>query len=329
MTERKYYHYCYLITNTVDGMMYFGVRSSETVPAKDTKYYGSGKIITQKMKELGKDKFTKDILACFDTRDEALAFEEDYMAKHDCVDNPKYYNLSARSTGGRFDYHEDLKDGRTESPQEKNGAAKESTILKRKLEKGLKAAAAYDDRKEQEAADRAAKKAEKEANLERPDDFTDALREGSTTKQDKKHQDELKTEYSSNQDGSPDGRIHHGGQMGGKRPGAGRPKGTTAKYTKRSAERLSELGFDPMEELLKTYVEVCEDIENTRSISARTSLYNTRQKIMSDLMKYGYRPIPTKEEKEIAVEEKGPMSIILTEMDEDKPDETPDPETKH
>ena len=48
----------------------------------------------------------------------------------------------------------------------------------------------------------------------------------------------------------------------------------------------------------------------------RQALYNTRQKIMSDLMKYGYRPVPTREEKSVEIEDKGPMSIVLTDVTE-------------
>ena len=106
--------------------------------------------------------------------------------------------------------------------------------------------------------------------------------------------------------------------MGGARKGAGRPKGSKAIFSKQSVQKLEELGFDPMEELWATYVQVCEDIENTRSISARTALYNTRQKIMSDLMKYGYRMIPREDKQDIKMDTGGPMAIVLTEKDDEK-----------
>ena len=290
MTKRKYYHYCYLIHDSTNGMKYFGVRTSEVPAVADKKYMGSGTKILEAMKVSGKDKFKKEILETFNTRDDAMEYEEWYMAEHDCVDSPEYYNLSARSTGGRFDYHEDLKDGHTKSPQEKNGAQK---------------------------------------NFDKPTDFVTMTKPDSanaTIVAEREAMENANQDYTVNKDGSTDKRIHHKGNMGGKRPGAGRPKGSKSIFSKKSVEKLQELGVDPMEELVRTYNQVCTDIENTKSISARTALYNTRQKIMSDLMKYGYRPIPREEKKEISVEDKGPMSIILT--DEEDVKEKDDKETK-
>lgn len=302
----KIYHYCYVIHDSTNGMKYFGVRSHETEPEKD-KYLGSGSKITAAIKEKGKDKFSKEVLAVFDTREEAMEYEEVYMAENDCVDSPEYYNLSAKSTGGRFDYHDDLKAGKTSSPQEKNGPQTEASMMKSKMNKGLKKIAEREAEEERKMAER------EEHNPvfdEDPTDFTVGEQSMSKAAIDRHYADTL--------EGKPDGRIKHKGQMGGKRPGAGRPKGSKSIYSKKSVEKLQDLGIDPLEELVKTYVQVCEDIENTRSISARTSLYNTRQKIMSDLMKYGYRPIPTKEEKSVEVTDKGPMSIILTDEEDIK-----------
>ena len=155
--------------------------------------------------------------------------------------------------------NEDLKDGHTSSPQEKNGNQKTP-----------------------------AKKSDSRDLAPRHDDPT------------------------LNVDGTPDKRIHHHGQMGGRRPGAGRPKGSKTIFSKKSVDKLQELGFDPMEELWATYVQVCEDIENTRSISARTALYNTRQKIMTELMKYGYRMVPREDKKEVITEERKPCLLYTS-----------------
>ena len=292
MGKRTYHHYCYLVHDHVNDMYYFGKRASEKPPEQD-KYMGSGKKLLAAMKEHGKERFSKKVLAVFDNEHDCGEFEDAYMAEHDCVDDPKYYNLSWKSTGGRFDYHEDLKDDLVKSPQEKNGAQKNFP------------------------ADGASATADP-----RPTDFIARAdyTSKSTTKKEVPEKDET---YTKNIDGSPDGRIHHKGQMGGKRPGAGRPKGSKSIFSKKSVEKLGELQIDPIEELVKTYQQVCEDIEQTKSVSARTSLYNTRQKIMSELIKYGYRPVPREEKKEVTNIDKGPMSIILTDTDDEKP------ETKH
>jgi len=253
--EGGYFHYCYEIYNKRNGMKYFGVRSSEQQPDKDVKYWGSGSRIMEAIRTEGVNNFEKRILECFETRDEAMEYEEYYMTENDCVDNPEYYNLSWKSSGGRFDYHEDLSEGKIASPQEKNGNQKSS-----------------------------APKAPEVPGQ--------------------------------NMDGTPDKRSDGSVPMGGPRPKAGRPKGARNIVTKQSVNKLMELDCDPIEELVRTYHRVMHDIENTRSVSARTSLYNTQQKIMATLISYGYRPIPKEEKHDISVEEKGPMSIILTSADD-------------
>lgn len=291
MSERKYYHYCYVVHDLKNNKKYFGVRTSEVPPKEDKKYMGSGSKINEARKLGNKQDFVKEILKEFKTRDAAMEYEEWYMAEYDCVDNPEYYNLSWKSTGGRFDYHEDLKDGNTSSPQEKNGAQKDFTARASVSKK----AAAADMKKYEAAKDTPADEAEYQET------------------------------YAVNQDGTPDKRMNNK-KMGGNRPGAGRPKGSRSIFSKKSVDKLQELGIDPIEELVSTYQQVCEDIEQTRSISARTSLYNTRQKIMSELIKYGYRPIPREEKKEVTNIDKGPMSIILSDNeDKDKSEE----DTKH
>jgi len=105
---------------------------------------------------------------------------------------------------------------------------------------------------------------------------------------------------------------------GGKRPGAGRPKGSKNNFSKHSVERLEELGFDPMEKMVELYKETTtmvtemEDSSHPRRYSAQAlaTLMITKQKLINDLMRYGYRPVPEKQEQEIT--EKKPMSITLT-----------------
>lgn len=292
MTTRNYYHYCYLTTNLENGMKYFGVRSSECHPDKDGKYLGSGTKITAAIKAQGKGSFEKKVLQVFDTRDDAEAFEEEYLATHDYVDDPMYYNVSARSTGGRFDYHEDLKDGLTSSPQEKNGAQKTF----------------------------GPKPATGESHID-PGDYHPP-----TIDADKEDLRDTSTRETPgmNRDGTPDKRTHHEGQMGGKRPGAGRPKGSKSIFSKQSVDKLQELDHDPIEHLSNLRKQIMMDIDNTRSISARTAMCNTLMKIEQAMLPYGYRPIPREDKKVTGDVTKGPMAIVLTDTakpKEEKPDE--------
>ena len=83
--EIYYHHYCYLIHDLDNGMKYFGVRSSEKTPETDGRYMGSGTKITEAIKKKGKSKFRKEILAVFDTRDDAMEYEEEYMVENEEV----------------------------------------------------------------------------------------------------------------------------------------------------------------------------------------------------------------------------------------------------
>jgi len=109
-----------------------------------------------------------------------------------------------------------------------------------------------------------------------------------------------------------------GDGRGGKRAGAGRPKGSKNNFSKHSVERLEQLGFDPMSKMVDLYhettkmVEEMEDPNHSRRYSAQAlaTLMITKQKLINDLLRYGYRPVPEKQEQEIT--EKKPMSITLT-----------------
>ena len=108
------------------------------------------------------------------------------------------------------------------------------------------------------------------------------------------------------------------GQNGGRRPGAGRPKGSKNQFSKHSVERLKELNFDPMTAMVELYHETSQiiremdDKEHPRRYSAQAmaSLLINKQKIVNDLMRYGYRFVPDKVEE--AEKEKTPFQINLT-----------------
>jgi len=81
------------------------------------------------------------------------------------------------------------------------------------------------------------------------------------------------------------------GQNGGKRPGAGRPKGSKNQFSKHSVDRLKELNFDPMESMVDLYWETSQiiaemdDQNHPRRYSApaMASLLINKQKIVNDL----------------------------------------------
>jgi hypothetical protein len=105
---------------------------------------------------------------------------------------------------------------------------------------------------------------------------------------------------------------------GGKRAGAGRPKGSKNQFSKHSVDRLKELEFDPMQAMVDLFHDTCrmitemDDPDHSRRYSAQAmaSLIITKQKLINDLMRYGYRHVPEKIEQEVT--EKKPMQINLT-----------------
>ena len=108
------------------------------------------------------------------------------------------------------------------------------------------------------------------------------------------------------------------GAWGGRRAGSGRPKGSKNQFSKHSVDRLKELEFDPMEMMVSLFHDTHEmilqmdDPKHPRRYSAQAmaSLIITKQKLINDLMRYGYRHVPEKIETEIT--ERKPLTINLT-----------------
>ena len=84
------FHYAYLLTFQ-DGKKYIGARSYHLKPELDTTYLGSGKHLPKDRHD-NRHLVQKDILAIFDTREELLEFEKNYIIQHDCVNDTSYYN---------------------------------------------------------------------------------------------------------------------------------------------------------------------------------------------------------------------------------------------
>jgi hypothetical protein len=101
--------------------------------------------------------------------------------------------------------------------------------------------------------------------------------------------------------------------MGGKRPGAGRPRGARNYRPSRveidshgSTKKLEALGFDPIEAHIKAIEEIDirlnkEDQKKKPSSMAVSQLLSIKEKHVSSLMRYGYRQVPEKTEIESKV----------------------------
>lgn len=87
-------HYVYKITNLLNNKIYIGVRS-HPMPYKDD-YMGSSKVLNTLMKIHGDQFFKKDIIKTFQTREEAVKFENSFFTK-DFIESQSTYNRSSRN----------------------------------------------------------------------------------------------------------------------------------------------------------------------------------------------------------------------------------------
>jgi len=110
-------------------------------------------------------------------------------------------------------------------------------------------------------------------------------------------------------------------QNGGRREGAGRPKGSKNINSMASVKKLEELGFDPIEKMVDLYVEIETKLNNgsvREGSGAYAQLVATRGQLINNLMQYGYKKVPEKIEQEIT--EKKPIAVKLTINNEDSQD---------
>jgi len=111
-------------------------------------------------------------------------------------------------------------------------------------------------------------------------------------------------------------------QMGGRREGAGRPKGSKNINSMASVKKLEELGFDPIEMMVQKYNEIQEKLADGTvkdGSGAQAQLIATQGTLINNLMAYGYKRIPDKIEQEVT--EKKPISILLTDNKKEEDDE--------
>ena len=100
MKEKKY-NYLYKITNLINGKFYYGIHSTDRL---DDGYMGSGVSLNEAYIKDGIDKFSKEIVAFYDTRENLLAAEAEIVTE-DLVLDPMCYNCSV----GGIEYGPDLK----------------------------------------------------------------------------------------------------------------------------------------------------------------------------------------------------------------------------
>ena len=97
-------YYVYKITNIKNGKIYIGKRSHPN-PTED-KYMGSGKLIIKAIEKHGVASFTKEILAIFETEDEAAALEAKLVTK-EFIKESNTYNMHEGGYGGFSHIHSD------------------------------------------------------------------------------------------------------------------------------------------------------------------------------------------------------------------------------
>lgn len=92
--DEDYIHYLYKITNLTNGKYYYGIHSLPKLenkePLKDG-YWGSGTGITEDIKKLGKEKFKKEIIKTFSTRQEASDMERSIVTMEE-INKSECYN---------------------------------------------------------------------------------------------------------------------------------------------------------------------------------------------------------------------------------------------
>lgn len=89
-SKNSLYGYVYLTTNTITGKKYIGRHKSSKY---DTRYKGSGKIISQAIKKYGRDKFITIVLSEYDDEESLNQGEIYWISKYDAVNSDEFYNI--------------------------------------------------------------------------------------------------------------------------------------------------------------------------------------------------------------------------------------------
>ena len=114
-------------------------------------------------------------------------------------------------------------------------------------------------------------------------------------------------------------------KTGGRKPGAGRPKGSKNIHSHKAYKKLEELGFDPIEMMVEKYHEIQKKLDYLETIGKHASgayaqMIATQGTLINNLMQYGYKKIPEKVEQEVTASK--PMAVKLTLKGEKKDGES-------
>jgi hypothetical protein len=104
--QKNSYGLIYKITNTTNHKYYIGKKCLHKGKSWD-KYWGSSKELTADIKQLGKDKFTKEVLQYCESSYELSYYEIEHMIKHNWLSDDCYnLNMSGRYFKQKLNKHE-------------------------------------------------------------------------------------------------------------------------------------------------------------------------------------------------------------------------------
>jgi len=141
----KKYHFVYLTTNKITGMLYVGIHSADRLIDK---YLGSGFQLNKDIATYGRECFERKVLQLYATRAEAALGEQYYVEKYDTL-FPKGYNLTK---GGQCGYEtsEETKKKMSESGKGENNSMYGRTLSedhKKKMRESKKGKTFSEDHK--------------------------------------------------------------------------------------------------------------------------------------------------------------------------------------
>ena len=90
------YGYIYITTNKVNNKRYIGQHKGDF----DSKYYGSGKIISNAILKYGTENFVVEILEKCDNKEELNKREKWWIKHFNAVENKSFYNIAKGGEGG-------------------------------------------------------------------------------------------------------------------------------------------------------------------------------------------------------------------------------------